>query len=271
MKPLFKNRSLRPVVQSRPGGFTLIELLVVIAIIAILASLLLPALSKAKKRAQRVNCVNNMKQSCLAMNMWVQDTEQTRLPWRIAPPVGTMGYAPAAAQVWVQYSWFSNELAAPKVLACPGDKQAVGAFDWSTDANIGFIALGNRAVSYALGVDAGWMGTPTPHFSWEEAQGHALMVDRHMSADAANGTCSAQVSQPAQIAIDRNAQQPSNPKVGWTDDIHGFEGGNVGLVDGSVQAVNKKGLRELLAFGDDIGNIHFMYPLRAGVNIPIAQ
>jgi prepilin-type N-terminal cleavage/methylation domain-containing protein/prepilin-type processing-associated H-X9-DG protein len=63
-------------------GFTLIELLVVIAIIAILAAILLPALAKAKQRAQRIQCMGNIRQLDLGINLFAPENGE------MFPPAG---------------------------------------------------------------------------------------------------------------------------------------------------------------------------------------
>jgi len=68
--------------QTKTRGFTLIELLVVIAIIGILASMLLPTLAKAKKKANRLKCSNNVGQLAKAYIGFAGEMES--FPWHVA-------------------------------------------------------------------------------------------------------------------------------------------------------------------------------------------
>jgi len=108
----------------------------------ILPAMLLPALARAKDRAQRINCTNNLKQLGLAFKTWELDNGG-RFPFNVSTnqggtfefhSVGPGGYDVNGA---LHLAVLSNELATPRILVCPADsKQPATDFRTLTAANV---------------------------------------------------------------------------------------------------------------------------------------
>jgi type II secretory pathway pseudopilin PulG len=198
-------------------GFTLVALLVIIALLAILAAMLLPALASAKRKAQRINCINNLKQTGLAFRVWEGDGNW--FPMGVSTNRGGTREFDSGADTFRHFQVMSNELSTPKILVCPADTRVAAA---------NFVHLNNQNVSYFVGLDATDI----------ELQ-RFLDGDRNLTAD----------NEPENGILKLVPGQ----RVSWTQTIH-VNQGNLGLSDGSVQQTSNIGLRKALKASGDPAN-----------------
>ncbi|HVU08509.1 MAG TPA: type II secretion system protein [Verrucomicrobiae bacterium] len=200
-------------------AFTLVGLLVIIAVLAILAAMLLPALAAAKRKAQRINCVNNLKQCGLAFRIWEGDNNDF-YPMAVSTNKGGTWEFDTGADTFRHFQVMSNELSTPKILVCPADTRNVA---------YNFTQLKNRNVSYFVALDTSDDTHPQKF----------LDGDRNIVND----------NEPENGILKLVPGQ----RVSWTSAIH-INQGNVGLADGSVQQFSNYGLREALRNSGDPTN-----------------
>lgn len=223
---------------NKDSGFTLIELMVVISIIGILAGLLLPALAKAKAKASRIKCVNNVGQTGRALLSFANDN-RGRFPWQLTPisRVHYFGMAnPHCVGAIVSLQTIKDNLVAAKILASPCDAEVQGPNetvqgDWKTYDTLKKKEIPCAAISYRF-VDGGSTGRPGTMLAvTRNLSTMDLATARLVGADEEEGSLEAMTGlnkgQGQASFADGSARQINDPDIKATAKYHQNSSGGI--------------------------------------------